>query len=339
MKRTGNLISLIADPDNMRLAFWKAQKGKTGNKDVNLFRKNLDRNLIKLRQQVISGDIEVGNYHYFTIYDPKERQICAASFPERVLHHALMNVCHPVFERYQIFDSYACRKGKGTYAALERAHSFQKKYKWYLKLDIRKFFDSINQNVLLKVLERLFKDKKLIDAFVKIIDSYQVTSDHGIPIGNLTSQYFANHLLAFADHFVKEKLQVPGYVRYMDDMVLWHSDKSKLLEAGRIFETFIKEELKLVLKPFCLNRVDKGLPFLGYLVFPSKTLLAKRSRIRYASKLKKYCNHLETGDWSQEIFQQHIQPLVAFTEHGNGKGFRKKILSKISGQWPWALTA
>lgn len=339
MKRIGNLIPLIADPDNLRLAFWKAKKGKSSKKDVIGFGANLDQNLLKLRNQIINGNPIVGDYHYFTIYDPKERQICAAPFSERVLHHAIMNVCHPVFERYQIFDSFACRKGKGTYAALERAHFFQKKYKWYLKLDVRKFFDSIKHEVIIDKTERLFKDKMLNGVFKKIISGYTVNEGCGIPIGNLTSQYFANHLLAFADHFVKEKLNVPGYVRYMDDMVLWHNNKSKLLEIGRLFEQFIRVELKLSLKPFCLNSVEKGLPFLGYLVFPSKVKLAKRSKKRYSVKIKKYCSYLENGIWTQEDFQQHVQPLLAFTEYGNGKGFRKKVHSNISGQWPRALTA
>jgi RNA-directed DNA polymerase len=121
MKRAGYLLESIADIDNLRLAYFKAKKGKSEKHSVHLFTNELDRNLLKLREQILSGKIEVGNYHYFTIYDPKERKICAAAFAERVLHHAIMNICHPYFERYQIYDSYASRIGKGTYAALERA--------------------------------------------------------------------------------------------------------------------------------------------------------------------------------------------------------------------------
>lgn len=131
MKRENNLIEKITEPDNLRLAFWKARKAKEGKMEVTEFRKELDKKLLTLQEELLSGNVQVGNYHYFTIFDPKERLICAASFKERVLHHAIMNICHVNFEKFQIFDSYASRLGKGTYAALERAKFFQVKYKWF----------------------------------------------------------------------------------------------------------------------------------------------------------------------------------------------------------------
>ncbi len=337
MKRVGNLIESIANPDNLRLAFYKAQKGKTTKNDVIFFSKHLDKNLALIREQILNSSFDLGNYHQFTIYEPKKRQICAAPFRERVLHHAIINICHPVFERCQIFDSYACRKGKGTHAALLRALYFQKKHKWHLKLDIRKFFDSVDQQILFSSLKHIFKDKKLLDIFNTIISSYAVLPGKGIPIGNLTSQYFANHLLSAVDHFVKETLQIPGYVRYMDDMVLWHNDKSKLLEAGKRLKDFISNEFCLELKPFCLNQNIKGLPFLSHIVFPYTVKLSNMSKQRFANKMKKYCEYLENEIWSQDDFKRHIEPLIAFT--GSNKGFRKKVLENIEGQWPWVLTA
>jgi len=139
MKRQGNLIEKIAALDNLELAYYQAQKGKADKKEVYEYGQWLQENLLKLQQQILTGEVEVGNYHYFTIYDPKERLICAAPFDQRVLHHALMNVCHPFFEKVQIFDSYASRLGKGTYAALERAKFFNRRYQWFLKLDFRKY--------------------------------------------------------------------------------------------------------------------------------------------------------------------------------------------------------
>ena len=186
-----------------------------------------------MQKGLVAQTLQIGDYHYFKIHDPKERLICAASFSERVLHHAVMNVCDPFFNRYQIFDSYACRKSKGTYAALDRARHFNHHFKWYLKLDVRKYFDSIHHGRLKRLLVKQFKDKSLLDLFNGIIDSYHVSDACGIPIGNLTSQYFANHYLAVADHFIKEELRIKGYVRYMDDMVLWHNDKISLLKSGR----------------------------------------------------------------------------------------------------------
>ncbi|MFT6321397.1 MAG: retron-type reverse transcriptase [Granulosicoccus sp.] len=328
MKRAGNLIAKIVEPDNLRLAFWKARKGKDGKLEVETYRKQLDENLLLLREQILSGNVAVGNYHYFTIYDPKERVICAASFPERVLHHALMNICHDVFENYQIYDSYATRKDKGTYAALHRAEFFQKKYHWFLKLDVRKYFDSIDHSILLRFLERRFKDQKLLSIFETIISSYHVEPGKGVPIGNLTSQYFANFYLAFADRFVKGVLKIPAYVRYMDDMVLWHHDKEKLIEAGTEIKNFLKVELELNLKIFFLNKNTHGLAFIGYRLFCNCTKLSIRSKKRFKEKMSLYYDKLEKGDWTEEDFQRHVLPLIAFTRYASAVNFRKKILEK-----------
>ncbi len=328
MKRKGYLIEQIAEMKNLELAFYKAQKGKATKAVVQSYRKQLWKNLRFLREEILSGEVEIGGYHYFTVYDPKKRQICAAPFKQRVLHHALMNVCHPYFDRVQISDSYASRLGKGTYAALKRAKSYVGRYQWFLKLDVRKYFDSVHHQVLKSQLRRMFKDKQLLYIFDKIIDSYEVEGGRGVPIGNLTSQYFANHYLAGADHFAKEEL-VPAYVRYMDDMVLWHDDKEVLLKAGKRFKAFIEGRLKLELKPFCLNKAVKGLPFLGYLLYPDVVRLAQRSRRRFVTKLKQYAFKLNQGIWTQKEYQRHVEPLMAFTFHADAKGFRQVVLKNL----------
>jgi len=325
MKRPGYLIEAAADMGNLELAYHKAQRGKGAKPQVFQFGKHLREHLHTLQAQILSGEVDIGGYHYFTIYDPKKRQICAAPFAQRVLHHALMNVCHPFFEKAQINDSYASRIGKGTYAALEQAKDFNGRYSWFLKLDVRKYFDSIHHGVLRTQLCKLFKDPRLLHIFDRILDSYCVEAGRGVPIGNLTSQYFANHYLSPADHFAKEVLRIPGYVRYMDDMVLWHDDKEALLELGRRFLEFTETRLKLALKPFCFNKNTAGLPFLGYLLYPETTLLAQRSRKRYIQKTAEYERNLAAGTWTQKEYQQHITPLTAFTEYANAKAFRKKV--------------
>ena len=295
MKRQGQLIEKIAELENLQLAYHKAQKGKAGKIKVFEYGKRLQENLPQLQKQILSGNVKVGNYHYFTIYDPKKRLIYAAPFGQRVLHHALMNVCHPFFEKIQIFASYASRIGKGTYASLKRAKQFNRQYKWFLKLDFRKYFDSLDHTILKKQLNRLFKDSRLLNIFESIIDSYCINQNKGVPIGNLTSQYFANHYLAYADHYVKETLKIRAYVRYMDDLVLWHDNKEFLLNAGARIKAYSENELKLTLKPFCLNRNSQGLPFLGYILYPHKTRLAHRSRIRFIKKLNIYEINLKSG--------------------------------------------
>ena len=163
----------------------------------------------------------VGNYHQFTIHDPKERLITAPCFRERVLHHAIFNLCEPILERHLIADTFACRVGKGWLVALERAQRFAGRHRFFLKLDIRKYFDSIAHAILLARLGRLFKDRRLLHLFERIIESYSTPPGRGVPIGSLTSQHFGNFYLASLDRWVKERLRVRGYVRYMDDFALW----------------------------------------------------------------------------------------------------------------------
>ena len=324
MKRENNLIEKIADPDNLRLAFWKARKAKDWKMEVAEYRKNLDERLLTLRSQLLSGKLQIGDHHYFTIYDPKERNICAASFHERILHHALINVCHPNFEKFQTEHSYASRLGKGTFAAIEQASKYQKKFRWFLKLDVRKYFDSVDHNVLKSLLERRFKDKSVLHVLYGIIDSYSVSDVKGLPIGNLTSQYFANHYLAIGDHYIKEKLHAPAYVRYMDDMVIWADDKTQLIRIGKGFQDFIETELLLKLKPFCLNSTAKGLPFCGFLIYPQKTLLNRNSKQRFKTKLNKFANKLNAHEWTQKEYQSHVLPLIAFVKHADTFHLRQR---------------
>ncbi|MGK0180223.1 MAG: RNA-directed DNA polymerase [Nitrospinales bacterium] len=328
MKRAKNLIEKIADPDNLRLAFWKARKGKTHSEQVEAYRNKLDTNLLALRNQILCGEVAVGDYHYFTIYDPKERQICASAFPERVLHHALMNICHSYFDDYQLFDSYASRPGKGVHASLERAKKFTRSYKWFLKLDVRKYFASISHEVLKAQLAKRFKDYKLLSIFEQIIDSYEAAAGRGLPIGNLGSQYFANHYLTGLDRFIKNQLGCKAYVRYMDDMVLWHGDKAFLKHARQKIEEYTLRELKGELKPALLNTVTQGLPFCGYLIRPEYVRLSQRSKKRYLKKMK-YLNEMyESGAWSEAACQNRVLPLIAFTRHAEARHFRKKSAGK-----------
>jgi RNA-directed DNA polymerase len=328
MKRQGRLLEKIADLNNLYEAFYKAQKGKVHKPVVCAYREQLQENLHTLRSQLISGSVETGNYHSFTIFDPKKRLICATPFPQRVLHHALMNICHPFFEKQQVDGSYASRPGRGTYAALDKARAYNRHYRWFLKLDVRKYFQSIDHVVLNMQLRRLFKDQSLLLIFNRIIESYATAEYKSLPIGNLTSQYFANHYLSVADHYVKEVLRVPACVRYMDDMVLWHNDKNTLLDFGYGLEEFIARELLLELKPFCLNESRKGLPFLGYLLFADRVRLVRRSKKRFIDTSRLYAYNLQAGVWTQKEFANHAMPLVAFTEYAEAREFRKKVYSK-----------
>ena len=329
MKRVGNLINKIADTDNIRLAFWKAAKGKRANVAANLFQQNLESNVLLLSNQILTGKVNIGHYTFFRIYEPKERVICAASFQERVLHHAIINICEPIFEKYAIFDSYACRVGKGSHKAVLKAKSLEGKYKYYLKLDIKKFFDSIDHKILYLLLERRIKDKKLLDIYQKIINSYNKSPGKGLPIGNLLSQHWANFYLGYFDHWIKENKSRKGYLRYMDDFVLLSNNKSDLKNLLKEIESFLCQNLNLELKNnIQLNYCEKGIPFLGYRIFPGSIKLAPKSKKRLIKKLKLYEWKFKRGFWSELTLQKHIQPLFEFVKFADSLRLRNNIIEK-----------
>jgi hypothetical protein len=328
MKRTGFLYHKVCDFNNICLAYCKAYKGKAGKKEVINFVNNLGENLNQLQTDLITGNIKVGDYHYFKIYDPKERIICAASFKERILHHSLMNVCDEHFERFQIYHSYATRKNKGTHKAIEYAKKQTYKYKYFLKMDVRKYFDSVDQNTLINLLQRRFKDDKLLSVFEDIIRSYSVQEGKGLPIGNLTSQYFANYYLAFLDHYINEELHISKYVRYMDDMIIWSNHKDDLKEYLKSIKTFLSNKLLLELKPSVINYCKKGLSFLGYRIFLNEILLNNRSKRRFILKSRKYQKLLDKAVWTQKEYQNHILPLINFVVKANTYNLRKSIFQR-----------
>jgi hypothetical protein len=334
MRRATHLIPRIADPDNLRFAAWKAAKGKRHAAEILAWSARLEEHIPVLREQILCGQVQVGRYHYFKVYEPKERQICASAFGEQVLHHALMNVCHLYFENALTDDTYASRKGKGTYAAIARARKHTRTYGWYLKLDVRKFFESVHHEVLVGQLARMFKEPALVGIFEQIIHSYAASPSRGLPIGNLTSQYFANHYLSGLDRFVKVQLKMPAYVRYMDDMVCWHHDKGVLKQALEAINDYVEIELRCALKPPALNRCANGLPFLGYHLFPHHMRLLHKSKHRFVRKLAIIHEAYDSGAWPEAKCARRAQPLFAFVAHADSRAFRKNVLLSLEGQSP-----
>ena len=333
MKRANDLYRWIAEPENLRLAFWKAQRGKGHRPEVQAFRAELEKRLQEMREALQDRAVPVGDYHYFTVRDPKERQICAAAFRERVLHHAILNVCEPIFERYAIDDTYACRPGKGTHRAVVRAQYFARRFPFCVKMDIARYFDSIDHGVLLCRLERLFKDRDLVWLFERILMSYQTASGKGLPIGNLTSQHFANLYLGALDHHVKEGCRVKGYLRYMDDFLGFGESKEQVRCLLSGIRAFVQEELLLQLR----DGVEKkpcaaGVSFLGYRVFPHRTGLTRRSRRRFADKLRAYETEFAEGRWGEAELARRMQAVVGFTEWADAVGFRRKVIAEL-GVW------
>lgn len=327
MKRVGYLFEQICDYDNLRLAFVKARKGKCAKPTIVAYSKDVDKNLDNLRQKLKNGSFKPGNYNYFRIYDPKERLICAAAFEERVVHHAIMNVCKPIFERNLIYDTYATRNGKGVYKALDRARYGMRNYDFVGKFDVRKYFDSISHKILKNKLLRLFKDKELLSVFYKLIDSYEVEPECGIPIGNLTSQFFANYYLSSLDHYAKEQLKVPVYVRYMDDILVFANSRDDLRKYAELISHFVENQLQLQFKPVILNNVNHGVSFLGYKLFKNKILLTRRSKIRFKRKCRHYIDMFEQSLIDENKFKMNITPLHAFVMKAYTRRLRLKTIN------------
>ena len=279
-----------------------------------------------MREQILRGTLMVGGYRMFKVFEPKERIIHTAEFSGRVMHHAVMNVCEQDLERAAIDDSYACRRGKGSLAAVARGRVFCDGHGWFLKMDIRKYFDSIDHGILYGLLGRQFKDRALMELFGRIIESYETAPGKGLPIGSLTSQHFANFYLAPLDRYVKETLHCRAYVRYMDDFVIWSQERETLAEILPLLERFLEEKLALRFKeaPF-INRTSLGMDFLGYRLFPGKTRLNRRSKQRFFRKLRSYADDFHAGVLEEGAVQEGVTALLAFLKHADTKEFRRKV--------------
>ncbi len=327
MKRRGNVFDLVVDMDNLRLAFYKAANHKSLSREVMAFRANLGENLLAIHRALIEGSFVFGDYRRFRVFDPKERWICAAPFAQRVVHHALMNVCHEDFERFQTNDSYASRLGRGTYKALDIASRNQNRYGFWLKLDVRKYFDSVVHERLKQMLSRMYKDKALLRTMFDIIDSYHTQPGKGLPIGNLTSQYFANHYLAYVDHLVKERLGVKAYVRYMDDMLLWSDTRDELKAVGRVVRRYLSDNLLLDLKMFQLHATGVYAGFLGYRIKRGRRIVTRRSAKRYNNLVIKAQKLYDYGIWGDEEIHRHFEAALAFLDKADTSNLRRRVMN------------
>ncbi len=329
MKRLGGLVPQIAGHENLLLAFLKAAKGRRDSAAVRRITANLDYECEKMGQEVRCGTVEVGSFHAFVVHDPKRRLIHAAPFRERMQHHAIMNNCGPHFERGAIHDSYACRLGKGNSQALLQARRFAQGGGCFLKLDIRRYFDSISHDVLKSRMGRLFKDEDLLRLLDRVIDSYRTKPGTGLPIGTLTSQVFGNFYLDELDHFVKHVLRCRRYVRFMDDFLLWNQSASQLEHWKQEISEHLRDRLKVELKPGTrLGPVSDGVSFLGFRVKPDGLLLGRRARRRFCARLHEYEQGYEGGLLGMRELQRRVGALVAHTDSATCWAWRRRALDR-----------
>lgn len=282
----------VASLDNLCEAWEEFIRGKRNKEDVQAFTRNLADEIVSLHEDLLSGAYRHGSYIHFRICDPKPRDIHKASVRDRLLHHALHRKLDPFYDRLFIADSFSCRTGKGVHAALDRFRSMAREASrnhtrtcWVLKCDIRKFFASIDHEILLEILAERITDQRLLNLLARIVGSFEVAQGKacpepfgfaqgrlrrgGIPLGNLTSQLFANVYLNELDQFIKRFLRAEYFIRYADDFIILSSDKERLISFLPLIQLFLRDRLRLLLHPnkVFLQTVGRGVDFLGWCIF------------------------------------------------------------------------
>lgn len=274
MQTHNNLFPEVCSYENLYLAFKKASKGRKKKPYVQRFRENLPNELYRLQFELQTGSYKPAPLTTFVVRDPKSRKISASPFRDRVVHHATCNIIGPIFESRSIHDSFANRKGRGTSGILRRFDSFKRKvgpHGFALKADIRHYFQTVDHAVLLSILGKRIKDRRLLDLISLILANHKTERPGiGMPLGNLTSQTFANIFLGELDNFVKHRLRVKFYVRYVDDFILLSRDRAQLADCQTKINVFLRDELHLSLHPdkTKIVRISSGVQLVGFRVFP-----------------------------------------------------------------------
>lgn len=319
MKRINNLFDKIVDYNNLYLAYMKARKNKCRRKEVIQFEQNKHNLLKQLQQQLMKGTYRTSAYKTFTIYEPKERIIFKLPFyPDRIVHHAIMNVLEPIWVSVFISSTYSCIKGRGIHKAvkdIKRDLKDREGTKYCLKLDIKKFYPSIDHEVLKSIVRKKIKDRKLLNLLDGIIDSTD-----GVPIGNYLSQFFANLVLTYFDHWIKEVKKIKYYYRYADDIVILSSNKNILHTLYQNIEQYLKR-LKLSIKHnYQIFPLDsRGLSFVGYVFYHTHIKLRKSIKIRLAISSSKYKTN-------KTKYRTHISPYLGWLKYCNSYHLSNKII-------------
>lgn len=322
MKRYGNLWNEIISEENLRRAYKNAchstnKKSHATKNAIRRTKEHLDDCIHYLRYILTHETWRPSKYKERVIYEPKKRTIYIAKFfPDRVLHHALIDVVSQVWDKMMIHDTYACRVGKGQHKGSRRCMEYIRHYKYCLKCDISKFYPSLDHDVIKAIIRRKLKEKKLLHMMDLIVDSFPGRKN--APIGNLTSQWFGNLYLGELDDFIKQTLRVKGYLRYCDDFILFGNDKRALRETGEQVKGFVESHLLLSFSKFDLFPVARGIDFLGYRHFPNGCILLRKSTAkRMKRKIKELPHLVRHHRKSPEKALSTIASIEGWLKHAN----------------------
>ena len=345
MKRYKNLFDSVCSFENLHAAAKKALKGKRGKRPGSSFFAEMEEEIIALQEELLSGTYRHGRYHYFQIHEPKKRTVAAAEFRDRVVHHAIIRVIEPLFECRFIEDSFACRTGKGTHAGMRRAAEFSRRFPFVLKCDIRKYFENIDHEILMALLSEVIGDRQLLGLLQNILGSHadgerMVVPENGLPlfdsriarrglpIGNLTSQFSANVYLNPLDHFVKHELHCKGYVRYMDDFLLFGDDKERLRGWGQAVWKKVNS-LRLEIHPdkYRLIRCERGVDFCGFVMFGNGRIRVRRATARrFHKRFKQNLQAVNDRTGDVDSLSRSVVAWVGHVKHAQSWNLRKAVL-------------
>jgi len=344
MKEETATYEELCSIENLELAFNKARKGKTLKPYVIKFEENLNENLNQLRFELLTQAYKPKPLETFILRDPKTRKISKSDFRDRVIHHAICNIIEPIFEKTFISDSYANRMGKGGLNAIKKFDAFKRKVSknntikcYVLKADIKHYFENVNHKILLSLLKKKIKDKQIINLIKIILENHNSKKEgQGMPLGNLTSQFFANIYLNELDQFIKHVLRVKYYVRYVDDFVILNNSKPTLEKQRKEINSFLKQNLELELHPekTKIITLKQGVNFLGFRIFYHHKLLYQRKIKKFKHKLQRLKKEDEKGTIDREKIIESFEGHLAYSNHANTYKYRKKITKEFNKEFP-----
>jgi RNA-directed DNA polymerase len=348
MKTYKNLYPQIYSFGNLYVAYLAARKGKRDQVAVASFEFDLEHNLLRLEAELRDQVYRPGGYTNFFIHEPKRRLVSAAPFHDRVVHHALCNVIEPIWEKRFIHTNFACRVGKGTHRALDQCHACVRRYPYAFQGDIVKYFPSIDHAILRDLLARRIADRQTLWLMDQILDSgagvladeytmtyfpgddlFAANRPRGLPIGNLTSQFWANAYLHELDVFVKQTLRCPAYLRYMDDFVLFADDKAQLHKWKAAVGEFLASRLRLVLHPkkSLVFPVKVGVDFCGFRIYPTHRRLRRSNIRRFVGRFRRQREAYQRGELSLEEMKASVQSWIAHAAHGDTWRLRQRLFA------------
>jgi RNA-directed DNA polymerase len=346
VKTYKNLYPQICAFENLYLAYRAAARGKRGKAEVAAFERELEPNLLRLQEELLAQTYRPGPYTHFPIRDPKPRVISAAPFRDRVVHHALVRVIEPIFEARFIHDSYACRVGKGTHRALDRCQEFARGYRYVLQCDLVHFFPDVDHAILREILSRPIADARALWLVDLILESgrdvpnrhplqyfpgddlFAANRPRGLPIGNLTSQFWANCYLNPLDQFIKRELKCRAYLRYVDDSLLFADDKRTLWRWKAAVADFqVGLRVRMHERESTVYPVKNGIPFLGFRIYPDRRRLKRRNGVAFARRFRALRAAVAAGEITQEQLYRSIQGWLVHAAHGDTEGLRRALVS------------